>query len=60
MGGLSNVGALTYGTPEEVEKECRELLDTVGRDNLIVGADCSLPFSPMENLQAVARVCKEY
>lgn len=60
MGGLSNVGALTYGTPAEVEKECRELIETVGRENLIVGADCSLPFSPMENLRAVARVCKEY
>lgn len=60
MGGLSNIGALPFGTPEEVEKECRALLDSFGREGLIVGADCSLPYSPMENLQAVARVCKEY
>lgn len=60
FGGLSNVGALPFGTPDEAAKECRELLDTVGRDNIIIGADCSLPYTPMENLQAVAKVCKEY
>lgn len=61
MGGLDNLGAIANGTPEETAAETRALLEAFGKQGVIVGGDCTLAaYSPMENIQAMAKVCDTF
>jgi len=55
--------ALTsLGTPEEVEKYCRKLIDIVGEDGgFILSTGCTLPVdAKIENLKAIVDTAKNY
>ncbi len=61
MGGLDNLGAIANGTAEETARETRELLESYGKQGIIVGGDCTLAaYTPMENILAMADVCDTF
>lgn len=47
VGGFPNTlqGVLNAGSEEEIKAATRKIVDEVGREGLVVAADCSLPFS---------------
>ena len=60
IGGMDKMGALFKGTPEEVVAEARAAVGAAGRERLILGPGCGIPYaSPAENLRAMRDVCDE-
>ena len=54
MGGISNLkgGPLHCGTPEQIANEVRSVLNTMGTQGFILGADCTLPSdTPYQNIR---------
>lgn len=61
MGGLDNLAAISNGTPEETAQETLAVLESYGKQGLIVGGDCTLAaYAPMDNIKAMAKVCDTY
>lgn len=61
MGGLDNLAAISNGTPEETAQETQAVLESYGKQGLIVGGDCTLAaYAPMDNIKAMANVCDTY
>lgn len=60
MGGFDNrSGAILTGTDEEIAAEIRRALEQVGRDRLVVGADCTLPGSTSTaQIRKAVEACK--
>ena len=60
-GSIDEQYALPFGTPEEVTREVRERLETVGRDGgLIIGPTHNVQLdTPMENFWAMMKAIKE-
>jgi uroporphyrinogen decarboxylase len=49
------------GTKEDIEKETRKILDSVGDVGVIIGADCSLPLGiPTSHLLWVREALSSY
>ncbi|HTP08437.1 MAG TPA: MtaA/CmuA family methyltransferase [Anaerolineae bacterium] len=54
IGGVSNIQALYYGTPELVVEQADKAVQAGVR---IIGPECAVPLrTPLENLKAIARV----
>ncbi len=61
MGGLDNLGSISNGTPEKTAEETKAVIESYGKQGLIVGADCTLAaYAPMDNIRAMADVCDTY
>lgn len=61
MGGMSNAmdGPLHCGTPSQITKSVRTVLDEVGTSGFILGADCTLPpDTPYENFRIAAHAAQ--
>jgi uroporphyrinogen decarboxylase len=43
LGGMDNRGVIVNGSPEEIQTRVREIIRAFGPENLIIGADCTLP-----------------
>ncbi|OGW13430.1 MAG: hypothetical protein A3G93_01645 [Nitrospinae bacterium RIFCSPLOWO2_12_FULL_45_22] len=62
IGNLSPVGVLRNGTPDDVRKATKELMDKM-RDvpNYVVATGCDCPFdTPFENIKAMIETVKNY
>lgn len=62
IGNLSPVGVLRNGTPEDVRRATRELMDKM-KDvpNYVVATGCDCPFdTPLENIKAMIETVKNY
>jgi uroporphyrinogen decarboxylase len=56
VGGVDRAGAVVHGTPEDVAREIRAALASLGGRHLIVSAGCALPLArPDANLAAARR-----
>jgi len=62
IGNISPIGSLLYGTPLDVEKEVRNLLNELnGFPNFILSTGCDLPQETrLENIQAFMNAGKSY
>ena len=59
LGGLDNHGLLVEGTPAEIAAETRRLIETVGREGFMIGADCTVPNTiEIERLRAAVDAAK--
>ena len=60
-GGISNQGFLPFATPDEVEKHCLEVLDTMAGGGYILSPTHSItPDIPLENAYAIVRAAKKF
>jgi uroporphyrinogen decarboxylase len=61
IGNIDPSGVLALGTPAEVERKTRELVEIMGRSNrFILNAGCAIPAeTPEANLRAMIKVVKE-
>ena len=61
IGNIDPSGVLALGTPAEVERKTRELVEIMGRSNrFILNAGCAIPAeTPEANLRAMIMVVKE-
>jgi len=61
MGGFDNQrGTLLTGSNEEIRQEMIEIAGAVGRERLIIGADCTLPGTvSIEQIKSATALCKE-
>jgi len=61
MGGPDVNTALLFGSPETIQKETFEYLDSVGTRGFILSGSCMMPRDvPVENLQAFAGAASAY
>jgi uroporphyrinogen decarboxylase len=62
LGNLAPTGVLKDGTPEEVEKVCRQVIEKAAfGGGFILGSSGSVArFTPIENLEAMVRACEKY
>lgn len=62
LGGMDNrTGVLVDGTPEEIERVVHKVLDEVGTENVILGADCTLPTNiSLSRIAAAAHATQTY
>ncbi len=62
MGGFDDrTGILVEGSLEDIRKETFRLLDLMGTDKYIIGADCTLPTNiAPERIRAVVEASQEY
>lgn len=59
LGGLDNHGLLVEGSLAEIAAETRRLIETVGREGFMVGADCTVPNTiEIERLRAAVDAAK--
>ena len=57
VGNINNPQTLFQGTPEDVYKQAREAIKSGIR---MIGPECAIPLAtPLANLQAIAKACKE-
>ncbi len=62
MGGISNAksGPLHCGTPDQIVGEVQSVLNTMGTDGFILGADCTLPSdTPYQNIRIAAHATRQ-
>ena len=61
LGGMDNRGVIVDGTPEEIEQRVHSIIDEFGMQNLIIGADCTLPTDiPIENIRTAVEATASY
>lgn len=61
LGGINNRGPIVNGTHQEIQDEVYAVLDEVGSQGLILGADCTIPNdTPMSNIHAAVEAAKSY
>ncbi|MGB9592575.1 MAG: uroporphyrinogen decarboxylase family protein [Anaerolineae bacterium] len=62
LGNLSSTGILKEGTPQQVEQACREVIQKAapGGGFILSSSGSVARFTPMENLEAMARACEKY
>lgn len=60
--GNIDTGILAYGTPDDVDAACRELIEQCGSNGgLILGPGCALaPDTPADNIHALVEAAKRY
>lgn len=61
LGGMDNRGVIVSGSPEEIEKQVHDILAEFGLENLILGADCTLPTEiNIDNIRAAIEATKTF
>jgi len=62
LGGLDDRdGVMVDGTTEEIKQAVFQVLDTMGQENFILGADCTLPGdASFDRINAAVEACDEY
>ena len=60
LGGLDNHGLLIEGSLDEIKAETRRLINVMGREGFMIGADCTVPNTiDIQRLQAAVNAAKE-
>ena len=60
LGGLDNHGLLIEGSLDEIKAETRRLINVMGREGFMIGADCTVPNTiDIARLQAAVNAAKE-
>jgi uroporphyrinogen decarboxylase len=60
IGNLNPTDTLVFKSADEVYKEARELISSVGPRNFILSSGCSIPATaPPDNIEAMVRAAKE-
>ena len=60
LGGLDNHGLLIEGSLDEIKAETRRLINVMGREVFMIGADCTVPNTiDIARLQAAVNAAKE-
>ena len=62
IGNIDPAGTLRNGTPEQVKKETRELLERCSKyPNFVIASGCDIPpMTPLENIQAFFDTTAEF
>ena len=62
FGNIDPSGVLTYGTPEDVRRATRQLLDKYGGcSRFVLNSGCAIPATaPSENITAMIQTAREY
>lgn len=62
LGNMNPAGSLMSGTPEDVYRDARALLETAAQDNFfMLGSGCELAVSsPLENVQALLKAADDF
>ena len=62
IGNMHQLKTLQYGTPGEVEQECREMIQKAGEGGgyLLSASGCLSKETPLENLEAMASAAVKY
>ena len=62
IGNMHQLKTLQHGTPEEVELECKEMIQKAGQRGgyLLSASGCLSKDTPLENLDAMVNAAKKY
>lgn len=61
LGGMDNRGVIVDGAPKEIESRVHAILEEFGAQNLILGADCTLPTDiKVDHIQAAVEATGSY
>ncbi|NIQ33814.1 MAG: hypothetical protein GTN80_09290 [Nitrososphaeria archaeon] len=61
IAGIDHTGTILKGTPQDVEKEVKALIDGAAKGGFIMGPGCTLcQTTPLENFNAVGKTVEKY
>ena len=61
LGGLDNRGLIVDGSAQQIQEEVHRIIDTCGPENLVIGADCTLPTDvSLENIRTAIQAAASY
>ena len=61
LGGMDNRGVIVDGPADAIRQRVHDIIDSFGKKNLIIGADCTLPSDiNVENIQIAIEAAETY